>query len=53
MNLWAFNFIWLYILAIFLISLYFVKKAGCSYEEYSLCGMSLTYFYMVVTYLGT
>jgi len=53
MNLWAFNFIWLYILAIFIISLYFVKKAVYSYEEYSLCGRSLTYFYMVITYLST
>lgn len=42
-----------YILILFLLSAFFVKRALNSYEEYILCGRSLTIGYIIFTYLGT
>lgn len=46
-------FILLYIFVLFLLSAFFVKRALNSYEEYTLCGRSLTIWYIILTYLGT
>lgn len=51
--MWSVNFTILYVVAIFFISLFLVKKAINSYEDYSLCGRSLTAVYIFMTYLGT
>ena len=53
MNFWSINFSIIYIIALFSISYFFVKKAVHSYEEYNLCGRSLTIVYVIMTYLGT
>ena len=53
MHFWSVNFSILYIVALFAISIFFIKKAVHSYEEYNLCGRSLTYTYVIITYLGT
>ncbi|NLB24887.1 MAG: sodium:solute symporter family protein [Clostridiales bacterium] len=46
-------FILFYIFVLFLLSAFFVKRALNSYEEYTLCGRSLTIWYIILTYLGT
>jgi SSS family solute:Na+ symporter len=43
----------LYIVTLFVVSAFFVKKALNSFEEYSLCGRSLSALFIVFTYLGT
>ncbi len=53
MNFWSINFSIIYIIALFSISYFFMKKAVNSYEEYNLCGRSLTIVYVIMTYLGT
>lgn len=42
-----------YIIILFLLSAFFVKRALNSYEEYILCGRSLTIGFIIFTYLGT
>ncbi len=42
-----------YVLILFVLSAFFTKKSLNSYEEYSLCGRSLTITYIFMTYLGT
>lgn len=42
-----------YVVVLFIISAFFVKKALNSFEEYSLCGRSLSATYIMFTYLGT
>jgi len=42
-----------YIIALFVLSAFFVKKALNSFEEYSLCGRSLSFVYIAFTYMGT
>lgn len=46
-------FVGVYIIVIFLLSAFFVKRALNSYMEYSFCGRSLTFFFVFFTYLGT
>lgn len=53
MNFWSFNFSILYIVALFAISIFFARKSVSSYEEYNLCGRSLSFAYVVMTYFGT
>ena len=53
MHFWSINFSIIYIAALFSISYFFVRKAVHSYEEYNLCGRSLTFAYIIMTYLGT
>ncbi len=53
MNFWSISFSVLYILALFSISIFFARKAVSSYEEYNLCGRSLSFAYVVMTYFGT
>ncbi|MBR0599893.1 sodium:solute symporter family protein [Sinanaerobacter chloroacetimidivorans] len=43
----------IYIVILFILSAFFIKKALNSYEEYSLCGRKLTLLYIIFTYLGT
>jgi len=43
----------IYIIVLFVLSAFFVKRALNSYEEYTLCGRSLTIWYIIFTYLGT
>ena len=43
----------IYIILLFVISAFFIKKALNSYEEYSFCGRSLKITYILFTYLGT
>jgi len=43
----------MYVAALFMISIFFAKKAVHSYEEYNLCGRSLTIVYVMITYFGT
>lgn len=38
---------------LFLLSAFFIKRALNSYEEYTLCGRTLTIWYIIFTYLGT
>jgi len=52
-NFWTINFSILYVLALFGISIFFARKAVASYEDYNLCGRSLTFAYVVMTYFGT
>jgi SSS family solute:Na+ symporter len=42
-----------YVLVLIFISLFFVKKAVNSFEEYSLAGRSLSFVYIFLSYLGT
>lgn len=42
-----------YILCLFLLSAFFVKRALHSYEEYAYCGRQLTISFIIFTYLGT
>lgn len=42
-----------YIIILFLLSAYFVKRALISYEEYAFCGRQLTLFFIILTYFGT
>lgn len=53
MHFWSINFSIIYIAALFSISYFFIRKAVHSYEEYNLCGRSLTFAYIIMTYLGT
>lgn len=53
MNFWSVNFSILYIVALFAISIFFAKKSVSSYEEYNLCGRSLSFTYVVMSYFGT
>lgn len=43
----------LYVIILFVLSAFFVKRALNSYEEYTLCGRTLTIWYIIFTYLGT
>ena len=43
----------LYVFLLFLLSTVFLKKVVKSYEDYSLCGRSLTTVFIFSTYLGT
>lgn len=43
----------MYTIVLFGLSAFFVKRALNSYEEYTLCGRSLTIWYIILTYLGT
>jgi SSS family solute:Na+ symporter len=43
----------LYTLSLFLLSAFFVTRALHSYEEYTLCGRSLTIWFIIFTYLAT
>lgn len=42
-----------YVIILFVLSAFFTKKSINSYEEYSLCGRTLTITYIFLTYLGT
>ena len=53
MNLLSIYGVLFYIVILFLLSTFFIKKALNSYEEYSLCGRSLSPLYIIFTYLGT
>lgn len=53
MNQYAFYGVLVYIVILFLLSAFFIRKALNSYEDYSLCGRKLTPVYIVFTYLGT
>ncbi len=53
MNLFAVYGVLIYIVILFLLSAFFIKKALNSYEDYSLCGRKLTPIYIIFTYLGT
>lgn len=53
MNQYAFYGVLIYIVILFLLSAFFIRKALNSYEEYSLCGRKLTPVYIIFTYLGT
>ena len=53
MNFWSISLSVLYVLALFGISIFFARKAVISYEEYNLCGRSLSFVYAVMTYFGT
>ncbi len=53
MNILSVYGIAVYIVILFALSAFFVKKALNSFEEYSLCGRSLSFVYIVFTYLGT
>lgn len=53
MGIYAFYGVLLYIVTLFLLSAFFIKKALNSYEEYSLCGRRLKPLYIIFTYLGT
>ncbi|HPO05026.1 MAG TPA: sodium:solute symporter family protein [Bacillota bacterium] len=48
----VFTFI-LYTGILFGLSAFFVKRALNSYEEYTLCGRTLTIWYVILTYMGT
>ncbi len=43
----------LYIGILFVLSAFFVRRALNSYEEYTLCGRTLTIWYVILTYMGT
>ena len=53
MHIWSADLSLLYVGALFAISLFFVKKAIHSYEEFSLCGRTLTISYVMISYFGT
>ena len=53
MNLFAVYGVLAYIIILFLLSAFFVKKALNFYEDYSLCGRKLTPIYIIFSYLGT
>lgn len=53
MSIVSISFICIYIVAIFLMSAYFVRRALTSYMEYCFCGRSLTITFIIFTYLGT
>ncbi len=53
MNLFIVYGVLIYIIILFCLSAFFVKKALNSYEEYSWCGRRLTLIYIIFTYLGT
>ena len=53
MNLFAVYGVLIYIVTLFILSAFFIKKALNSYEDYSLCGRKLSFFYIILTYLGT
>jgi len=53
MNILSIYGIFAYLAILFLLSAFFVKKALNSYEEYTLCGRSLSFVYIVFTYMGT
>lgn len=53
MNQYAVYGVLIYIVILFLLSAFFIKKALNSYEEYSLCGRKLSAIYTIFTYLGT
>ncbi len=42
-----------YTLVLFGLSAFFIKRALNSYEEYTLCGRSLTIWFVILTYMGT
>lgn len=42
-----------YIVILFILSAFFIKKALNSYEEYSYCGRSLTIWFIIFTYMAT
>ncbi|GAB1476469.1 sodium/proline symporter PutP [Bacillota bacterium] len=43
----------LYIGILFALSAFFIRRALNSYEEYTLCGRTLTIWYVILTYMGT
>jgi len=43
----------LYIGILFVLSAFFIRRALNSYEEYTLCGRTLTIWYVILTYMGT
>lgn len=53
MNILLWNGVIIYIAVLFFLSGFFIKKSLNSYEEYSLCGRSLSALYVIFTYLGT
>ena len=53
MNILSLYGVVFYIVILFMLSAFFVKKALNSFEEYSLCGRSLSALFIVFTYLGT
>lgn len=53
MNIYSVVILFVYIIILFILSAFFVKKALHSYEEYILCGRALTVGYIIFTYLGT
>ena len=53
MNIFAVYGVLVYIVILFLLSAFLIKKALNSYEDYSLCGRRLSPLYIILTYLGT
>ena len=49
----SFYFVIAYIIILFLLSAFLIKKALNSFEEYSYCGRSLSIVFVLFTYLGT
>lgn len=49
----SFYFVVAYILILFLLSAFLIRKALNSFEEYSYCGRSLSIGFVLFTYLGT
>lgn len=53
MNLISLYGVIIYVIVLFILSAFFIKKALNSYEEYSYCGRSLTIGFIMFTYLAT
>lgn len=53
MSIVSISFICIYVVSIFFMSTYFVRRALASYMEYCFCGRSRTITFIIFTYLGT
>ncbi len=53
MNLVSLYGVIAYVIILFVLSAFFIKKALNSYEEYSYCGRSLTIGFVIFTYMAT